>query len=170
MPTAYLGLGSNKGERINFIQNALIEIGNLSGSSVVKSSSVYETEPWGNCDQDDYLNCAVEIETKLSADNLLKELKRIEKTLGRSENIKWSEREIDIDLLFYENEIINKEHMNVPHPQIENRKFVLIPLNEIAPHLIHPGIKKSITELLRQTKDKLSVRKYHREETESIHL
>lgn len=157
MRTAYLGLGSNKGERISYIKKALSEIGKIENTRIVKSSSIYETEPWGVEDQDDYLNSAVELETSLDPENLLKELKNIERKTGRTGNKKWSEREIDIDLLFYGDEIIDNEFMNVPHSQIENRKFVLIPMNEIAPEFIHPVLKKSITDLLKESKDELSV-------------
>ncbi len=170
MATAYLGLVSNKGERINYIQKALNEIEKIDGTTIVKASLVYETEPWGNFDQEDYLNSAVKIETNLIAQDLLKELKSIEVKLGRQENKKWSEREIDIDLLFYENEMISGEYINVPHCQIENRKFVLIPLNEIAPDLIHPVFKKNISELLKETKDKLDVRRYQKDKIENTHL
>ncbi len=170
MSSAYLGLGSNKGERINYIKNAFNEIEKISGTCVIKCSSIYETQPWGILTQNDYLNSAIKIETNLSAEDLLKELKGIEIKLGRQENLKWSEREIDIDLLFYENEIISKENMKVPHPQIENRKFVLIPLNEIAPSLIHPVLKKSMSELLKETEDKLSVRKYQKDNADNFHL
>ena len=166
MATAYLGLGSNKGGRINFIQNAVIEIEKIFSTSVVKASSVYETEPWGFSDQDDYLNCAVEINTKLIAEVLLKELKNIEIKLGRQDNKKWSEREIDIDLLFFEYQIIRSVNMNVPHPQLEHRKFVLIPLNEIAPDLNHPVLNKNISELLKECRDELYVRKYEMNEKE----
>lgn len=162
MATAYLGLGSNKGERISYIKDALSEIGKIKNTKIVRSSSVYETEPWGIKEQEDYLNSAVEIETELEAVSLLKELKSIEKRIGRTGNVKWSEREIDIDLLFYGNEIIENDFMNVPHKQIENRKFVLIPMHEIAPDFIHPVLKKDMSELLKNTADKLKVKKYNR--------
>ena len=110
--------------------------------------------------QDDFLNSVIEIETDLSAENLLKELKHIEKMSGRINNSRWSEREIDIDLLFYGNEVLVNETINVPHRQIENRKFVLIPLAEIAPEFIHPVFKKTISELLEHTTDKLNVVRY----------
>ena len=127
---------------------------------LINSSSVYETDPWGKENQDDFLNSVIEIETELSAENLLKELKHIEKKSGRINNSRWSEREIDIDLLFYGNEVLVNETINVPHRQIENRKFVLIPLAEIAPEFIHPVFKKTISELLEHTTDKLNVVRY----------
>lgn len=160
MPIVYLGLGSNKGERIHYIESALLEISKIKDTKIICSSSVYETEPWGNIKQDDFLNSVAEIYTSLDAENLLKALKSIEKKLGRTENKKWFEREIDIDLLFYGKELINNESMNVPHPQIENRKFVLIPMNEIASNFIHPLLNKTISALLKDTKDDLKVIKY----------
>lgn len=160
MSAAFLGLGSNIGERISYIEKALEEIQKIPGTQILALSSIYETEPWGEITQEDFLNSVVEIDTALSAENLLKELKNIEKNLGRTENKKWSEREIDIDLLFYGNEIIEKDFMQVPHSQIEKRKFVLVPMNEIAPGFVHPVLNKTISALLSETTDDLNVRKY----------
>lgn len=160
MPKSYLGLGSNIGDRISYIENALTEISKIPDTKVVKMSSVFETEPWGEIRQDDFLNSVIEIDTKLDAENLLKELKDIEKRLGRNKTAKWSEREIDIDLLFYGNEIIENGVMNVPHLQIENRRFVLLPMAEIAGNFVHPVLKKSISELLKETSDELNVIKF----------
>jgi len=160
MQTVYLGLGSNKGERISYIEKAIEEISGLPETKMFVRSGIYETEPWGNIEQEDYLNSVIGIQTELNAEDLLKELKSIEKLIGRKENKKWSEREIDIDLLFYGNEIIDKDHMKVPHGQIENRRFVLVPMNEIAPGFMHPVFKKSISQLLEDTTDKLKVFKY----------
>ena len=160
MQTVYLGLGSNKGERISYIEKAIEEISGLPETKIFVRSGVYETEPWGNIEQEDYLNSVLGIQTELNAEDLLKELKSIEKHIGRKENKKWSEREIDIDLLFYGNEIIDKDHMKVPHGQIENRRFVLVPMNEIAPGFMHPVFKKSISQLLEDTTDILKVFKY----------
>ncbi len=166
MQTVYLGLGSNKGERISYIEKAIEEISGLSNTKIFARSEIYETEPWGNIKQEDYLNSVIGIQTELSAEDLLNELKSIEKLIGRKENKKWSEREIDIDLLFYGNEVINRDQMKVPHGQIENRRFVLVPMKEIAPGFLHPVFKKSIAQLLEDTKDKLKVFKYKLSGTE----
>lgn len=160
MKNVFLGLGSNLGERIQFIENAIKEIKNIEGTSVIKSSLIYDTEPWGNINQDNYLNSVLEIETDLQADELLTQLKLIEKKTGRSENKRWLEREIDIDILFYGNEIIENDFVKIPHIQIEKRKFVLIPMAEIAPEFIHPELKKSVSRLLKETDDNLKVNVY----------
>ncbi|HMS64156.1 MAG TPA: 2-amino-4-hydroxy-6-hydroxymethyldihydropteridine diphosphokinase [Ignavibacteria bacterium] len=160
MVKAYLGIGSNIGERISYIENAISEINKISGIKITKISSVYETEPWGEIKQDDFLNCVIEIEADIEPEGLLKKLKSIEKKLGRNKTAKWSEREIDIDLLFYGNEILLNEFLKIPHLQIEKRKFVLIPMAEIASDFIHPVLKKSVKELLAETTDDLKVIKY----------
>ncbi|HMS35295.1 MAG TPA: 2-amino-4-hydroxy-6-hydroxymethyldihydropteridine diphosphokinase [Ignavibacteria bacterium] len=166
MKEVYLGLGSNKGERISFIEKAVSEIGHLPGTKIFTRAGIYETEPWGNIEQDDYLNTVIGINTTMKAEDLLKELKRIEKHIGRMENKKWSEREIDIDLLFYGDDIIDNDNMIVPHGHIDKRRFVLVPMNEIAPDLIHPVFKKSISQLLDSTTDNLKVFKYKLSNTE----
>ncbi|MFZ1321893.1 MAG: 2-amino-4-hydroxy-6-hydroxymethyldihydropteridine diphosphokinase, partial [Ignavibacteria bacterium] len=112
---AYLGLGSNIGERISYIQRVITELDDSQNISILKNSSVFETEPWGNFDQDNYLNSVIEIETDLGPMELLLELKSLEKKIGRSENKKWSEREIDIDILFYGDLVIQNENINIPH-------------------------------------------------------
>lgn len=160
MPVAYLGLGSNKGDRIGYIESAVSEIINVEKIELIKSSSIYETEPWGISDQNYYLNCIHQIQTSLNAETLFEELKNIEKKLGRKDNKKWYEREIDIDLLFYNREIINSTTMKIPHPQIENRRFVLVPMNEVAPEFVHPILNKSISQILNETSDRLSVLRY----------
>jgi len=164
MTEVYLGIGANIGDRISFIEKAVNEIKNIPESKFIVSSSVYETEAWGKTDQDDFLNCVVEIYSDLSAETLLKKLKDIEKQIGRIENKKWSEREIDIDLLFYGNEIIENDLISIPHREIENRKFVLVPFAELNPDFLHPVLKKTIQELIISSTDKLNVIKYQSKE------
>lgn len=160
MPEAFLGIGSNIGERISFIENSIREIGNIPSTEIMRISSVYETEPWGNTDQEYFLNCVLKVKTGLTAYNLLDEIKAIEIRTGRVNSGKWNEREIDIDLLFYGKEIISTDKMNIPHLQIEHRNFVLIPLAEISPDYVHPVFNKTVSELLSETKDNLKVIKY----------
>jgi 2-amino-4-hydroxy-6-hydroxymethyldihydropteridine diphosphokinase len=160
MIEAYLGLGSNIGERISYIEKALTGIGLIDGTRILSKSGIYETEPWGVSGQRDYLNSVVKIETSLHVEELFDSLKLIEKSIGRTENAKWAEREIDIDLLFYGDLITEGGHLKVPHPEIESRKFVLVPMNEISPGFVHPVLGKSVTQLLENTIDKLKVFKY----------
>lgn len=153
----YLGLGSNIGDRKNFIESAVSEISKINNTKVTNSSSLYKTEPWGIKNQDFFLNSVIEIETLLNPEELLNELKRIETELGRKKRIKWFKREIDIDLLFYDDLLITNEYVNIPHPEIQNRKFVLIPFCEINPGYIHPALKKTMKELLNDSKDNSAV-------------
>lgn len=155
----FLGLGSNVGDKIKFIKSAIEEISNLDKTNLTKESSYYETEPWGLREQDDFINSVVEINTELEAEDLFRELKNIEKKLHRKNRGKWEQREIDIDILFYGNKVLKNETINIPHKEIENRKFVLIPMSEIDENFIHPEKNKSIKELLIETKDTLEVKK-----------
>lgn len=145
MATIYLSLGSNIGDRQEFLETAIAKLG--SKITDIVSSSVYETEPWGNEDQESFLNICLRGQTSLSSEELLGFIKSVEKNLGRSHNQKWGPREIDIDILFYDNESIKSASLEIPHPYIAERAFVLIPLAEIAPGFIHPILKKSIGEL-----------------------
>lgn len=160
MAKVYLGFGSNKGDRLQYVKNAIFEIGSIKGTSVTKISKVYETKPWGIREQDDFLNCVAEITTLLEAEELATRLKVAEKIVGRTGSSKWCEREIDIDLLFYADRIVNTESLRIPHAELENRNFVLVPLNEIAPDLVHPVSGKKISELLHDSCDELGVTEF----------
>ncbi|MBX7043717.1 MAG: 2-amino-4-hydroxy-6-hydroxymethyldihydropteridine diphosphokinase [Ignavibacteria bacterium] len=160
MAKVYLGFGSNKGDRLQFVKKAIFEIGSIEGTSVTKISKVYETKPWGIKEQNDFLNCVAEITTILEAEELATRLKVAEKIVGRTASSKWYEREIDIDLLFYANRIVNTESLRIPHAELENRNFVLVPLNEIAPDLVHPVSGKKISELLHDSGDDLGVTEF----------
>ena len=155
METIYLLLGSNQGDSLKLLQEAIGNIRKL--GSVSKTSSVYRTKPWGKTDQPDFLNQALELKSTQSPEELLLNLKRIELSLGKSIPEKWGPRTIDIDILFYGNTIIDSPTLIIPHPRIQDRRFVLRPLSEIVPGLIHPTINKSILELLNACMDDLGV-------------
>jgi 2-amino-4-hydroxy-6-hydroxymethyldihydropteridine diphosphokinase len=153
---AILSLGSNVGDRLQHLNDAKKQLVN-NGCTVLKESSVYETEAWGNKEQAAFYNEVIQVETEKSAQELMSLLLDIEKSLGRIRKEKWEPRTIDIDILFFNDDIIHKEHLSIPHPHLHERRFVLIPLHEILPNLIHPVFKKTISELLRDLKDSLQV-------------
>ena len=155
MHSVFLGLGSNIGDRLKFISNAVSEIKNNGNIRLIKSSSVYKTEPWGEKHQNTFLNIAIEISTSYTPDELLLFIKDTEIKLGRTGRSRWAEREIDIDILFYDNLVMKKSGLEIPHPEIQNRNFVLIPLNDIAPDFVHPVLKKKISDLVSLSSDKL---------------
>ncbi|MGE5108119.1 MAG: 2-amino-4-hydroxy-6-hydroxymethyldihydropteridine diphosphokinase, partial [Sphingobacteriales bacterium] len=126
---------------------------------VLRKSSLYETAAWGNSNQPDFLNQALVIETKKPVADVMLQILTIEKDMGRKRTVKNAPRLIDIDILFYNKEIYNNTNLTIPHPQIQNRRFVLVPLNELMPQFKHPVLNKSIHELLFRCKDKLEVRK-----------
>ena len=154
--SAYLLLGSNLGDRETNLGLARSLIGNSVGI-ILQSSKIYESAAWGKEDQPDFLNQVIKIQTTLNPHALLEKLIWAETSLGRLREIKWGERIIDIDILFYENEIVEDKALTIPHPGIPKRRFTLLPLNEIAPSLVHPELKKTMTELLDECPDKLDV-------------
>ena len=155
----YLLLGSNLGDRELYLERAVQLISEKVGIVIAKSS-VYETEPWGNTNQPGFLNFALGVDTKLSPLALLEMVLEIEKTLGRIRHEKWGSRLIDIDIILYGDESITIDNqLQIPHAEMQNRKFVLEPLAEIAPNLIHPIFGKTITEILTTLTDTLSVSK-----------
>jgi 2-amino-4-hydroxy-6-hydroxymethyldihydropteridine diphosphokinase len=148
----FLGLGSNLGNREENLLKAQKLINKKVGK-VHSKSSIYETAAWGITEQNAFLNQVLEIETVFSPDAVLHLLLKIEKNMGRIREIKWGERSIDIDILYFNNEIISTENLAIPHPFIQERKFVLLPLCEIAPVFIHPKLKQSNLELLEKCQD-----------------
>lgn len=157
--TTYLLLGSNEGDRKQWITTALTYIAKEVGT-ITKQSAYYQTAAWGLEEQPDFLNIAISVSTSLDAEALLDNLLAIEKKLGRERTLKWGQRTIDIDILFYNYSVINTEKLTVPHPYIQKRKFALVPLYEIASHLVHPVLQKDITQLLDSCTDTLPVTKY----------
>ena len=158
MNTVYLLLGSNMGDSEHTLTVAINMIEKNIGK-LTKSSSIYRTAAWGNEDQPDFLNQIIIVSSSLSSLNILKEIFVIEKEMGRVRTTKNAARVIDIDMLFFNDEIIQTETLTVPHPQIQNRRFVLVPLAEISPDFQHPLLKKSSLELLSICSDKLNVQK-----------
>ena len=137
--TAYIGLGANLGNREQSMEQAWRELGALPTIQVVKVSSLYETDPMGMTEQPKFLNAAAELRTTLSALDLLAQLLQLEQKMGRIRSVRWGQRTIDMDILLYNNEVINSPGLTVPHPRLAERTFVLVPLAEIAPLLVLPG-------------------------------
>ncbi len=149
---AYIGLGSNMGDKKANLARARFLIEGLKDVRISKQSSLYETAPWGKMDQDDFINQVIEIETKLSPLDLLHQLQSIEIKLGRRRQVHWGPRNIDLDVLLYGREIIDLEELKVPHPFLIQRLFVLIPLAEIDSELVFPDGSKIGEVLARLTK------------------
>ncbi|MCW4010500.1 MAG: 2-amino-4-hydroxy-6-hydroxymethyldihydropteridine diphosphokinase [Candidatus Bathyarchaeota archaeon] len=158
MVKAYIALGSNIGDREGNLRSAFENL--EAKMTVLKGSSIYETKPMYLENQEWFLNCAVEVETELTPRQLLEFLKSIEKEFGRKVVERNGPRIIDLDILFYGNQIVTEDDLKIPHPRIQERAFVLVPLAEIAPQLVHPIIQKTITELLAELNyDKSEIKK-----------
>ncbi len=143
----FLGLGSNMGDRLNYLSQAIRKISENENCEIVAVSSVYESKPLGPKNQNDYLNLALEIKSGFDVFRLFEFLKNTEKEIGRNKRMRWGAREIDIDILFFGGLIFSDEKIIVPHPEIIHRDFVLLPLKEIDSNFIHPLYNRSISEL-----------------------
>jgi dihydroneopterin aldolase/2-amino-4-hydroxy-6-hydroxymethyldihydropteridine diphosphokinase len=142
--TAFLGLGSNLNDRNKNIDDAIMLIDESSECKVVNKSRIINTKPWGLKEQDDFLNCVIEVKTLLEPAELLQTLKSIEAKMGREKTVKWGPRNIDIDILLYDTCIYSSPDLQIPHPYMHERKFVLEPLAEIAPYVLHPLENKRV--------------------------
>ena len=148
MARAYLSIGSNLGGRIENCVIAVAKLAHARAVDVLTVSAVYETEPWGKTDQPDFVNVAVEVETGLAPHALLGTCKRIEDGMGRVSGERWGPRVIDLDVLLYEDQVVEDDDLVLPHPRMHERRFVLEPLAEIAPRVRHPLLLKTAAELL----------------------
>ena len=160
MNEAYLLTGGNIGNRLDYLFKAKEEIKKRCGD-ILKQSSVYETAAWGLETQDTFLNQVLKIATKLSPVQLLKSILTIEEDLGRKRELKYGPRTIDIDILFFNEEIIDLQGLKIPHPQLQNRRFVLVPLNQLAAQKLHPVLHKTVSQLLSECPDPLAVNKFN---------
>ena len=158
MNEVFLLLGSNLGDRFYFLREAVKLIGSTI-APVVKISSIYETEAWGKTDEPNYLNQVLMLYTDISAEVILQKILDIEKSFGRERKEKWGARTIDIDILFYDQQVINTNDLTVPHPRLHLRRFTLEPLAEISPDLYHPILLQTILELKNKLDDNLIVKK-----------
>jgi 2-amino-4-hydroxy-6-hydroxymethyldihydropteridine diphosphokinase len=165
MATIYLSLGSNKGDRARYIARAIEALG-ACGVKVSRRSSLYETEPVETSSKSWFLNCVLKAETELLPPQLMHRLLDIERALGRRRRVPRGPRVIDMDVLLYDDRVVSSEQLEIPHPRMAERRFVLVPFAEIAPEVRHPVFKKTIAELLADTPDRSDVRPYQDKSTE----
>lgn len=144
---AFVGVGSNLGDKIAHCEKAVAELLSVDSNRLLSRSSFYQTRPVGYLDQDWFVNGVFKMDTHLAPLDLLRAMKAVESRMGRVETVRWGPRIIDLDLLFYDEAVIRTPEMEIPHPRLHERQFVLIPLGEIAPDLIHPGRGKTVREL-----------------------
>lgn len=158
MSTAFIGIGSNEGDRFTNLYNSIGLL--VQECDIEKISSVYETAPEGFKEQPDFLNCIVQVDTELTPQQLLQELKSIEMMMGRAPSFINGPRIIDLDILLYGDRVIDTDELKLPHPRMHERAFVLVPFDEIAPDCVHPVLHKTIKELLEGLKNGGTVKKW----------
>jgi 2-amino-4-hydroxy-6-hydroxymethyldihydropteridine diphosphokinase len=157
LSTVYLSLGSNLGDRLQYLKKAIRKIKESDKISIKKISSVYETEPVVCENQPQFLNLVLEAQTSLAPLPLLERLLSIEKEMGRKREEKWGPRNVDVDILLYADQIVKSDRLAIPHPRMHQRKFVLVPLAQIAPQTLHPLLKKNVKEILESCDDDSAV-------------
>jgi dihydroneopterin aldolase/2-amino-4-hydroxy-6-hydroxymethyldihydropteridine diphosphokinase len=145
--TAYVAVGANMGNTKETVQAAIEEVGKIRDTAVIKTSSLIVTKPYGVVDQDDFLNGAMEVRTLLTPEELLASLHEIENDHGRERTLRWGPRTLDLDLLLYDDLVLDTPELNIPHIDMQNRDFVLDPMAEIAPYKLHPILKKTMKQL-----------------------
>lgn len=146
----FIGIGSNLGDRKAHYYEALKRVASLPKTRIVKESSLYESEPLGEA-KNWYVNGVIEIETEFTPEQLLRRLKAIERAMGREKKARakrWTSRTIDLDILFFGNQVVDTRSLKIPHPELHNRRFVLLPLSELAPNFTHPRFGVTISKLL----------------------
>ncbi len=151
--TAFIGIGSNKGDRRQSCMNAIQAFSTWEQGSIIKVSSLYESEPWGYDDQELFINCVIKISTSEDAFGLFTFIQKAELQLGKQKDFHWGPRTIDLDILFFNEDIIDTPRLKIPHPFLHQRRFVLEPLSEIEPSLVHPVLKQPVVSLLQQLQD-----------------
>ena len=155
----FLGLGSNQGDRELNLRNS-IKLLNSRVGKVLNTSGIYESEPWGVKNQNYFLNQVIEIETLIDPNDLLNICKNIEYDMGRKPEIRWGKRVIDIDILYYQSKVINQENLKIPHKLMHERKFIMIPLNDLNENHLHPILKITNKEILNKCIDSCNVKYY----------
>lgn len=168
MSKVYIGLGSNKGDRIEFLHHAISEIESDYGFTILDISSLYETKPYGVIDQPNYINAVVLIETNYTPIEVYHKVKDIEIIVGRIKSKHWGEREIDLDIILYDSIIYKDEFIEIPHKEYFKRDFVLVPLNEIAQDFVDPIRKKSINEMLENLDERFIIKKIENNLNEKV--
>ncbi|MCK3941555.1 2-amino-4-hydroxy-6-hydroxymethyldihydropteridine diphosphokinase [Streptococcus suis] len=156
---AYLSIGGNMGDRQSYLQAALDKLASHPGCQLGLVSNIYETPAWGKTDQADFLNLACQVYTDLSAQEFLTFCQEIEQDLDRVRIEKWGQRTIDLDIIFWDDQVIEEENLIVPHPYAHERAFVLLPLTDIAADYDHPVLQKTVAELLLPLKDVKDIKK-----------
>ena len=159
MNTAYLLTGANIGDREANLEKAA-ELIQQNCGEIIARSSIYETAAWGNRDQEAFYNQALQIRTAFTARQLMRKILKVEKQMGRERTVKYGPRSIDIDILFFNNEVHDYPLLRLPHPELPNRRFALVPLAELAPGLLHPVLNRSIASLLEACEDPLPVTRH----------
>jgi 2-amino-4-hydroxy-6-hydroxymethyldihydropteridine diphosphokinase len=166
---AHIGLGSNEGNRRENLRQALGALAQADGITIAKVSSLYETAAIGNNARDDFLNAVAEIETQSGAEELLNLLNHIEKLLGRERKVKWGPRCIDLDILLFGPQVMMNEKLTIPHPEMVRRKFVLLPLVEIAPRTLHPVLGRTMREIWEEAGGEIKAQRVELREARGWH-
>lgn len=157
--TVYIGIGSNMGDRQAYCEEAVRLISRFQKTSLITVSSLYETAPLERADQDWFINCVTAVRTTLSPRELLQACQEVEQFLGRKRSVRFGPRTIDLDILFYGDQIIHETDLTIPHPQAHERRFVLEPLAEIAPEMEHPVLRKTASQILQEMRNHQEVRR-----------